>query len=74
VSPPEGKKEFAFCPSGMGLPSYMFLEVRKPSEAISPSTRRNQGYSFCLMLNPTEFVGEEMKATETETGKEKQMR
>lgn len=60
VSPAEGKKGFAFCPSRVGLPSYTFLEVRKPSEAatVSPPTRRNQGYSFCLMLNPTEFLGE----------------
>lgn len=76
VSPAEGKKGFAFCPSRMGLPSYTFLEVRKPSEAaaVSPPTRRNQGYSFCLILNPTVFLGEEEKATETGTEKAAEMK
>lgn len=74
MSPPEGKKGFAFFPSRMGLPSYTFLEVRKPSEAAAaaPPARRNQGCSFCLMLNPTEFLGEDEKMTET--GIEKQLR
>lgn len=55
----------------MRLPSYTFLEVRKPSEAaaVSPPTRRNQGCIFYLLLNPTEFLGEKM----TETGIEMQL-